>query len=405
MKDFAKIKAQFPIFKSNKKLVYLDSAATALKPKCVIDAINDYYTNCGANVHRGMYDLSEKATDMYEGARKTVQKFINAKSEREIIFTSGTTESINFVALGWGGQNLKSGDEIILSALEHHSNLLPWQKIAKEKNCVIKFVDVDKNGILKIDHFSKLMSRKTKIVALTHVSNVLGTINPIKKFIQKAHAISAKVLIDAAQSAPHMSLDVQSLDCDFLAFSGHKMGGPTGVGVLYAKEKILETTEPLFTGGSMTIEVTKNHAKWNDLPWKFEAGTPKVAEVIGLGAAINWLNEIGMDEVRSHDEKLIEFALQELKKIKGIRLYGPCNPKIQSGTISFNLEGVHPHDLASILNSENIAIRAGHHCCMPLMESLNTEATARISFYIYNTEEDIKKLVLAINKAKKIFVI
>lgn len=403
MKNFKKIRADFPIFSQNKSLVYLDSAATALKPECVIDAINDYYSNYSANVHRGLYDISEKATLAYEGARQTVADFLHAKSSREIIFTKNATEGINIVAYSWGRKNLKSGDEIILTTLEHHSNIVPWQLIAREKNCAIRFVDCDKNGVLNMEQFTKLLSRRTKIVAVTHVSNALGTINPIKQIIQKAHAVSAKVMVDAAQSAPHMPIDVQHLDCDFLVFSGHKVCGPTGIGVLYGKEKILVDTPPLFGGGDMIKEVYKTHAKWNDLPWKFEAGTPPIAQAIGLSSAIKYLQAIGLGNIRKYEEKLLALAIKELQKIDGLTIYGLQSPKTQAGIISFGIKGIHPHDIAEILNEENVAIRAGHHCCMPLMEHLALPATARVSFYIYNQEEDIKKLISALLKVKKIF--
>lgn len=397
------VKNDFPIFEKYPELVYLDTAATALKPQCVIDTIAEYYTNYSANVHRGLYDLSGEATRAYEDARHTVQEFLNARSEKEIIFTRGTTESINLVAKAWGRQYLKSGDEIILSILEHHSNIVPWQMIAKEKNAVIKFLDIDERGILKLEQVSKLLTRRTKIIAITHVANALGTITQLKPILQKSHAIGAKVLIDAAQSAPHLPLDVQYLDCDFLAFSGHKMCGPTGIGVLWAKEKILESLEPFLGGGDMILEVHTTHARWNELPWKFEAGTPPIAEAIGLGRAIQYLQTIGLSALRQHEKKLLALALQELQKIPEVILYGPADPEIQSGVLSFGIKGVHPHDIAAILNGDHIAIRAGHHCCMPLMERLKIPATARASFYLYNTEGDVEKLTLAIRKVTNIF--
>jgi cysteine desulfurase/selenocysteine lyase len=378
-------KQDFPIFEEKPNLTYLDSAATSLKPKIVIDAVSSYYGKYSANVHRGIYQLSEEATAAFEGARKTVQQFINAKSEKEIIFTRGTTEGINMVAQGWGNDFLKSGDEIILTVLEHHSNVVPWQMIAKRKNCAIKYLDVDDRGVLRTDQLSKLLTRRTKMIALTHVSNGIGVINPLKPIIQKAHAIGAKVLVDAAQSAPHMGIDVQYLDCDFLAFSGHKMCGPTGIGVLYGKEKILEAMNPFLGGGDMILEVTKTSSTWNELPYKFEAGTPPIGEVIGLGAAIQYLQSIGMANIRAHEKKLLGAALQTLSKIPGVKFYGPCDPEIQGGVLSFTIEGVHPHDIASIFDSEQIAIRAGHHCNMLLMERFGIAATARASFYLYNT--------------------
>lgn len=397
------IKSDFPVFQTNPDLVYLDSAATSFKPRHVISAMDDYYENYPANVHRGIYQLSEKATAAYEGSRRVIQKFINARSEREIVFTRGATEAINLVAQGWGRQFLKPNDEIILSILEHHSNIVPWQFIAKEKKCVIKFLDVDDRGVLRLDQLSKLISRKTKIISVTHVSNALGTINPLRPLIQKAHAIGAKVLVDGAQSVPHVPLDVSYLDCDFLVFSGHKMCGPTGIGVLYGKEKILQEMNPWLGGGDMIREVYKDSSTWNDIPLKFEAGTPPIAEAIGLGAAIEYLSEKGMNAVRMHEKKLLAYALDTLGEIPGIKLYGPCDPEIQSGVVSFTLAGIHPHDIASILDEQNIAIRVGHHCCMPLMERLGVAATARASFYLYNTEEDIDRLTEGIREAKKIF--
>lgn len=395
----------FPLLKTHPDLVYLDSAATSLKPQCVIDALNSYYKEYSANVHRGLYELSEEATKAYEEARMTVKEFIGAPSEKEIIFTRGATESLNMIAQGWGRQFLKSGDEIILTLLEHHSNIVPWQMIAKEKNCIIKFIPIDKQGRLKLDHLNKLLTRRTKIIAISHVSNALGTTTPLKPLIQKAHAVGAKVAVDAAQSVPHLPLDVHYLDCDFLAFSGHKMCGPTGIGVLFAKEKILREMSPFFGGGNMISEVYQTHSKWNDLPWKFEAGTPPIASAIGLRRAIKYLQEIGMSRVRSHEQKLLALALTELKKIHGIELFGPADSAEQSSIISFGIKGVHPHDIAAILNEEKIAIRAGHHCCMPLMEHLGVPATARASFYIYNTEEDVHRLCAGIKKVKKIFSI
>lgn len=396
-------KKDFPIFERDPGLVYLDSAATSLKPKCVIGAMNEYYENYSANVHRGLYSISERATEKFEEARRKVQNFINARSEKEIIFTSGATAAVNMVAQGWGNQYLKSGDEIILSILEHHSGIVPWQMIAKKKNCSIKYLDVAETGILKMDRLSKMLSRRTKIISITHVSNALGTINPLKELIQKAHAVSAKVLVDAAQSVPHMPINVQYLDCDFLVFSGHKMCGPTGIGVLFAKEKILEEMEPFSGGGDMIKEVFTDRAEWNDLPWKFEAGTPPIAEAIGLGEAISYLQKIGMAKIREHEKNLLAKAIGELAKIPGVTLYGPLDPEIQSGVLSFNIDGVHPHDVSAIINNSNIAIRAGHHCCMPLMNRMKIPATCRASFYIYNSEEDIKKLAEEIQRVKKIF--
>lgn len=396
-------KADFPIFKEQPDLVYLDSAATSFKPHVVLDAMNDYYTKYGANVHRGLYDLTTKATTAYENSRKTVSDFIRAKSEKEIIFTHGATDAINMLSQSFSERYLNPGDEIILSLLEHHSNIVPWQMIANKKKCIIKFIEINKDGTLKIDQLSKLLTRRTKIIALSHVSNALGTITSLRPIIQKAHAVNAKVLIDAAQSVPHMPIDVSYLDCDFLVFSGHKMCGPTGIGVLYGKEHLLNEMQPVFGGGDMVLEVHKTSSVWNDLPWKFEAGTPPIAEAIGLTAAIEYLKTIGMNRIRDHEKKLLRLAIDELRNIPEINLYGPCDPDVQSGVLSFGIEGIHPHDIADILNNDNVAIRAGHHCCMPLMDELKIPATARASFYLYNTDEDIFKFTAALKKVISIF--
>lgn len=398
------IKKDFPVFKKNPTLVYLDSAATALKPQCVIDAVDEYYREYPANVHRGFYKLSQKATEAYEDARKTVARFLNAKSEREIIFTRGGTEAINIVALGWAKQNLKKDDEILLSVLEHHSNIVPWQLLAKERKLKIKFIDCDKRAVLRTGHLSALLTRRTKLIAITHTSNAVGTIVDLRPIIQKAHAAGAKVLVDAAQAAPHCAIDVQDLDADFLAISGHKMCGPTGIGALYAKEKILKQTEPVFGGGDMILEVSKTRATWNEIPMKFEAGTPPIAEAIGLAAAIKYLQRFGMEAVREHEKSLLVYALKTLAKIPGIAFYGPSDPEIQAGILSFGIKSVHPHDIATILDNENIAVRVGHHCAMPLMKELCVPAgTVRISFYIYNTKADVDRLAEALEKVRKIF--
>ncbi|MBP9717678.1 cysteine desulfurase [Candidatus Gracilibacteria bacterium] len=396
-------KNDFPIFTQQPQLTYLDSAATSLKPQIVIDAMNEYYSSYSGNIHRGLYDISERATAAYEGAREIVRGFINAKSSKEIIFTSGTTMAINMIAQGWGQQFLQEGDEIILSILEHHSNIVPWQLIAQEKKLKLKFIDCTDDGELKNEQLTKLITRKTKLIAVTHVSNVLGMITPLRAIIQKAHASGVKVLVDAAQSVPHMALDVQYLDVDFLAFSGHKMCGPTGIGVLYAKEDILNQMRPFFGGGDMIREVHMQKSTWNDLPWKFEAGTPPIAEAIGLGAAILYLQKIGLSKIRSHEQQLTTYAIKALQELGGITIFGSLDISKRSGVISFNVDGVHGHDVATILNEDHIAIRAGHHCGMPLMERLGVPATARMSFYMYNEEEDIQNAIASLKRVKEIF--
>lgn len=397
------MKQDFPLFDSNPSLIYLDNAVTSLKPKQVIQAETEYYTNYSANVHRGLYQLSTKATEAYEASRETVQKFIHAAYPHEIIFTSGATAAINAVAQGFTKQLLHQGDEIIVTILEHHSNLVPWQIMAKRMGLKLKFLDIKENGELNEEAFGKLLTTHTRFLAITHVSNAIGTITPLKRIIQKAHAAKVKVLVDAAQSVPHIPIDVQYLDCDFLVFSGHKMLGPTGIGVLYAKEKILQQVEPFLYGGDMIKEVYQEYSVWNDLPWKFEAGTPNIAGVIGLKRAIEYLKEVGLSNIHEYEKKLLAYALSELKKLPSLKLFGPLDPEKQGGILSFIMEGVHPHDIAALLDQDGIAIRAGHHCSMPLMERLKVPATARISFYLYNTEEDIARLVTSLKKVHKIF--
>lgn len=396
-------KSDFPFFIAHPELVYLDSAATALKPQPVIDAVNDYYVKSSVNVHRGLYKLSEETTAAYEAVRENVRGFINAASTREVIFTSGTTESINIIARTWARQNIRRGEEIVVSILDHHSNIVPWQMLSKEVGCTVQFIDCDANGELNLEHYGQLLSRRTRLVSLPHVSNVLGTVNHLRPMIQKAYAIGAKVMIDAAQSAGHMPIDVEYLNCDFLAFSGHKIGGPTGVGILYGREKLLEATQPLFGGGDMIREVHTTHATWNDLPWKFEAGTPAIAEVLGLGAAITYLRSIGLSVVRAHEKEVMSYALTRLAKISGITIYGPKDAARQNGAISFSLKGIHPHDIAALLDQKNIAIRAGHHCAMPLMERLGVPATARASFGLYSSKSDIDALVEGLEYVIKTF--
>ncbi len=397
------IKKEFPIFTreiNGKSLIYLDSASTSQKPQVVIDTEKNYYERMNANVHRGVYQLSEEATLAYEDAHRKVARLINAKF-KEIIFTKNTTESVNLVAYTLG-QTLKKGDEILITVMEHHSNLVPWQQVAKRTGATLKAIAVDKKGQLIIDE--ELFTKKTKIVAFSHVSNVLGTINPVKDIIKKAHAVNALVVLDAAQSVPHMPVDVQELDVDFMAFSSHKMLGPTGIGVLYGKQALLENLDPFLFGGDMIREVKMEDSTFNDLPWKFEAGTPHIAGGIALGAAVDYLMNIGLKNIEQHERELLAYAHEQLSKVKGITIYGPTNLIHKGGIISFNIEGIHSHDVASILDTEGICIRGGHHCAMPLMKNMDLAATCRVSFYLYNTKEDIDRLVKALEKVKKVFL-
>ncbi len=396
--------SDFPILSSTnrgKPLIYLDSAATTQKPKQVIEAIESYYQTSNANVHRGIYELSERATDAYEKVRSTIADFINAKDKRSIIFTSGTTESINLVAYAWGRQHLKPGNEILISEMEHHSNIIPWQLIAKDTGATLRYIPILENGQLDLSSPEKYFTKNTKIVSIIHQSNVFGTINPIKDIIQYAKSVGALTMIDAAQSLPHSSIDVQEIDCDFLAFSGHKMLGPTGVGVLYGKPEVLENMNPFLGGGEMINFVSMESATWNEIPHKFEAGTPKIAQVVGLGAAIDYLNTIGMGLVHTHGQNLLCYAMNKLSSIQGLTIYGDSNPR--GAVISFYVENVHPHDLAQFLDQDGIAIRAGHHCAQPIMTKLGVSSTARASFYIYNTKKDVDALYDSIVKTIEIF--
>ncbi|MGQ9617635.1 MAG: cysteine desulfurase [Candidatus Aminicenantia bacterium] len=404
--DVKKIREDFPILKTEtrgKKLVYLDNSATTQRPVQVIEAINNYYRRFNSNVHRGVYYISEEATKLYEEARAKVAKFINAENPRTIIFTRNTTEAINLVAYSWGRENIKEGDEIILTEMEHHSNLIPWQLLAREKNAKLKFIPVNDNGLLEIEKLSSLLTHETKILALTHVSNVLGTINLVDEIIKTAHDNGTIVLIDGAQSVPHMPVDVKKMDCDFLAFSGHKMLGPMGIGVLYGKEKILDEIPPFLGGGEMISQVWLDRATWNEIPWKFEAGTPNVEGAIGLGAAIDYLESIGMEKIREEEKKLTAYAMERIKEIEGIKIYGPLNSELKSGVISFNFENIHPHDVGSILDYEGVAVRVGTHCAEPLMRRFKTSAMVRASFYIYNIFEEIDIMINALKKVKEIF--
>jgi cysteine desulfurase/selenocysteine lyase len=406
MFDVAKIRKDFPILKrkiNGKPLVYLDNAATTQKPQQVIDALVDYYTNHNANIHRGIHTLAEEATVMYEKARERIAKFINAKSSKEIIFVRNSTEAINLVAYSWGRASLKSGDEIILSESEHHSNLIPWQLIAKEKDIKLKFISIDPDGYLNLEEYKKLLSSRTRLVSIVHISNVLGTINPVSEIGKMAHKVGALFLIDGAQSVPRMPIKVSDLECDFLAASAHKMLGPTGIGFLYGKLDLLKSMPPFMGGGDMIREVYLEYSKWNDLPYKFEAGTPNIADAIGFGVAIDYLNTLGMENVFLHEKVLTDYALKRLLEIPQVTIYGPKNTDAKTGVISFSIKGVHPHDVAQILDKEGIAIRSGFHCAMPLHQKLKLPATCRASFYIYNIPSEVDKLVSAIYLAIKTF--
>lgn len=399
MLDPQKLKKDFPLLRQN--LVYLDSASTSQKPRQVIEALKNYYENLNANIHRGIYHLSEQATSAYEKTRSHTAKFINARFPEEIIFTRNATESINLIARTWGDENVKEGEEILVSTIEHHSNLVPWQQLAKRKKARLKVIPLKKDFTLDIRTFEKLLGLKTKLLAITGMSNVLGTIPPIKEMIGKAHKNGTPVLVDGAQSAAHATTDVQDLDCDFFVFSAHKMLGPTGVGILYAREEILEKMPPFLHGGDMVKSVSQFNAQWNDLPWKFEAGTPNIADVIAFDAALTYLENIGMKSVNRHEQKLLDITKQKFSKFREIKIYSSKNNC--GGILSFTLDNIHPHDIAQIFDSENICIRSGHHCCQPLMETLGIPATARMSFYLYNTEEDIEKAAIAIEKTMKVF--
>lgn len=401
--DEKEVRKQFPILAqkvNGRPLVYLDNAATSQKPRAVIEALEHYYKHDNSNVHRGVHTLGARATEAYEGARAKVREWINAASVKEVIFTRGTTTALNIVAGSYGEANVGEGDEIVITPMEHHSNLIPWQQLAKRKNAVLKYIPLTDDGTLALEDIRKTVTENTKIVAVAHASNVLGTINPIAEMARIAHDNGAVLVVDGAQSAPHMKIDVQELDCDFYAFSGHKMLAPTGIGVLYGKKELLEQMEPVEFGGEMIDFVQRYDSTWKELPWKFEGGTPIIAGAVGLGAAIDFLRSVGIDEIYEHEQKLVHHALQKMEDIEGLTIYGP---EKRGGLITFNIEGVHPHDVATALDAEGIAVRAGHHCCQPLMKELGVTATARASFYLYNTEEDIDRLVDELQKTKEYF--
>jgi len=404
--DIERIQADFPILarevRPGVKVVYLDSTATTQKPVQVIETMNDYYRHTNANIHRGIHVLAEEATALYEEARVTVAKFINAPTARQIIFTRNTTESINLVAQTWGRANLNPADVVILTEMEHHSNLVPWQILAAQKNLQLEFIPVDTQGYLDLEVYRSLLDLNPKLVAFTQMSNVLGTINPAMEMTQMAHDSGAIVLIDGAQSVPHFPVDVQELGADFLVFSGHKMCGPTGVGVLYGRKKLLEEMPPFLGGGDMIKRVQLRSFIPNSIPYKFEAGTPAIAEAIGLGAAVDYLQQVGLDAIAAQEQVVVDYALERLSEVPGVTVYGP-EAKDRGGVTAFNLDGVHAHDVAQILDGDGIAVRAGHHCAMPLHDKLNIPASARASYYLYNSVEDVDKLIDAIYKVKKIF--
>ena len=404
--DVNRIRKDFPILEREVhpgvKLVYLDSTATAQKPVAVLAAMDDFYRRSNANIHRGVHALAEESTALYEQAREKIAKFINAASPRQIIYTRNTTESINLVAYTWARANLKSGDLVILTEMEHHSNLVPWHILASERDIRLEFIPVTMDGLLDLDEYKKLLEQNPKLVSFSHMSNVLGTINPAAEIIKLAHAAGAVTVVDAAQSVPHFKVDVQALDADFLAFSAHKMVGPTGIGVLYGKTALLEAMPPFLGGGDMIKEVKLRSFRPNDLPYKFEAGTPAIAEAVGFGAACDYLTAIGMDAIAAHEHTITEYALERLEEVPGVRLFGPSADK-KGGVAAFTLKGVHPHDVAQIVDSLGVAVRAGHHCAQPLHEKFNIDATSRASFYLYTTKDEVDKLVEGIYKVKEYF--
>ncbi|MGM1019657.1 MAG: cysteine desulfurase [Bacillota bacterium] len=400
----ALIREQFPILHqeiNGHPLVYLDNAATSQKPLAVIEAIKHYYEYDNSNVHRGVHTLGSRATDAYEGAREKVARFLNAKRSQEIIFTRGTTTALNLVASSYGRANCQEGDEIVITQMEHHSNLIPWQQVAKATGATLKYIPLQEDGSVDLADVENTITENTKIVAIAHVSNVLGVVNPVKEIAAIAHRKGAVIVIDGAQSTPHMKVDVQDIDADFYAFSGHKMCGPTGIGALYGKKALLENMEPIEFGGEMIDDVGLYESTWKELPWKFEGGTPIIAGAVGLGAAIDFLESIGLDAIAQHESRLANYALKRLREVEGLTIYGPAERHV--GLVTFNLDDVHPHDVATVLDSKGVAVRAGHHCCQPLMRWLKASATARASFYLYNTEEEVDVLISALIQTKEYF--
>jgi cysteine desulfurase/selenocysteine lyase len=406
--SFENLRKDFPILqrtvRDNKTLIYLDNASTTQKPNQVIDAITDYYRNHNANIHRAVYALAEEATELYEQARDKIARFINIKNREEIIFVRGTTEAINLVAYAWGRSNVKKDDIIVTTEYEHHSNIVPWQLLTQEKGAKLEYIGMDDNGELILNDLDKyLATGKVKLVTFSLMSNVLGTISDAEKIISKCKEAGVLTLIDGAQAVPHMPVDIEKLGCDFFAFSGHKMLGPTGIGVLWVRKSVLQTMNPFHGGGDMIREVHKYETTWNDLPYKFEAGTPNIADVIGFGAAIDYLTKLGMDKIREHEIELTNYAIEKLSQVKGLTIYGTKDISKRGGVISFNFADVHPHDVAQIIDEEGIAVRSGHHCAQVLMERLNVAATSRASFYIYNTKEEVDALIISLNKVARIF--
>ncbi len=406
MYDINRIRQDFPILRrevNGKPLVYLDNAATSQKPESVIACLKDYYEQSNANIHRGIHTLSEEATEAYESVRDKVANFIGAKDTASIVFTRNATEAINLVAQSWGRTNIAAGDEIVISAMEHHSNIVPWQLLAAERGAKLSYIELTPDGLLDLDSARQVITPRTKLVAITQMSNALGTITPIAEIVKTAHANGALVLVDGAQGIPHLPTNVEELGCDFLVFSFHKMLGPTGVGILWARRDILEKMPPFLAGGDMISAVWRDRTRWNDVPWKFEAGTPNIGDVIASGKAIDYLESIGMENVRAHEIELTDYALRGLKNLADdVIIYGPLDARLRGGVVSFNFKDVHPHDVGQILNESGIAIRAGHHCCQPLMRDLDIAGTARASFYVYNTKAEVDLFLDALKEADKV---
>lgn len=408
MININKIRNDFPILSkkiNGHQLVYLDNAATTHKPRSVINSLVDFYENYNSNVHRGVHTLSMEATDQFEEARQKISSFINSETPQSIIWTRNASESLNIISYSWGYKNISEGDEILLSPMEHHSNLIPWQELARAKGAKIKYLSLNEDGTLDLSNIDELMTLNTKLVSVVHVSNALGTINPVKQLCDKAHEVGALFVLDGAQSVPHMLVDVQELDCDFFVFSGHKMMGPTGIGVLYGKMEILEKMDPVFTGGEMVLEVTYEKASWADIPMKFEAGTPNIADSIALGAAVDYLQNIGMVNIHDYEKTITSYGLQKFQELEseGVTLFGPKSSDLKGAVFSFHIPNIHPHDLGTILDGLGIAVRTGHHCAMPLIRSLGVSATARASFYVYNTLDEVDMLIEGIKSAIRYF--